>query len=215
MARAQKKEKLNIFLMKEGTSELGALRSGLSGLRNIPISITMGFSGVISVRRSDQLPPRWVEFIKAGTDGSIGDLKNQNCGAVISLGASGRTFCITFGSGFHWIDDQKVERRFGMMVTLNSVHPEWIRSVDREEFDIITRTTRSQTSVRSSIENFGMDVQRDLVRSVSGQPENQEFAAHVAGGDSLTLSAPIKFEQLASKCSEALATSREARYKER
>ena len=111
---------------------------------------------------------------------------------------------MAFGAGRHWIDDGAIVRRFGMMVTLNTVHPDRIRSVDREEFETIQRKTRSQTSVSSNLDNFGLDVQRDLVRSVTGQPENQAFGKHVTGADNLILSAPITFSQLADKCGEAL-----------
>lgn len=74
-----------------------------------------------------------------------------------------------------------------MIVTLNVVHPDRIRSVDREEFDKIQRKTRSQTSISSNIDSFGLNIQRDLVRSVAGQPEDTTFAAHVTGADNLIM----------------------------
>lgn len=80
-----------------------------------------------------------------------------------------------------------------MIVTLNVVHPDRIRSVDREEFDTIQRKTRSQTSISSNIDSFGLNIQRDLVRSVTGQPEDTTFAAHVTGADNLIMSAAVTF----------------------
>jgi uncharacterized protein (TIGR04141 family) len=102
-----------------------------------------------------------------------------------------------------------------MLVTLNTVHPDRIRSVDREEFETIQRKTRSQTSVSSSIENFGIDVQRDLVRSVTGQPEDVSFAKNVTGADNLIMIAPITFAQLGDKCAEALGHFQSDAYKTR
>jgi uncharacterized protein (TIGR04141 family) len=215
MPRKPRKEKLNIFLMKEGSDAASALRADVRGLKILPISPRFSFSGEIKFRRSNSNPPRWHTFVQSGAEKRIEDLLNQGCGAVIVLTAAERVFCVAFGSGYHWVDEQKIERRFGMMVTLNAAHPQKIKSVDREEFDIINRVTRSQTSVSSGIENFGMDVQRDLVRSVAGQPEDEAFAAYVSGADSLTLSAPIKFGELAAKCAEALTVFRQTRYRER
>ena len=102
-----------------------------------------------------------------------------------------------------------------MLVTLNSVHYKKIRSVDREEFDTINKMTRSHTSVSSSIDDFGLNVQRDLVRSVTGEPEDTTFALHVTGSDSLILHGPIQFDKLHEKCREAFRLFLMTTYKER
>jgi uncharacterized protein (TIGR04141 family) len=113
------------------------------------------------------------------------------------------------------IDEAQIVRRFGMKVTLNVVHPERIRSVDREEFDTIQRKTRSQTSVSSNIDSFGLNIQRDLVRSVTGQPEDATFAAHVTGADNLIMNVAVTFEQLGDKCAQTLAHFSTNRYRNR
>jgi hypothetical protein len=131
------------------------------------------------------------------------------------LSAAGRVFAVAFGFGRHWIDEAQIVRRFGMIVTLNVVHPDRIRSVDREEFDTIQRKTRSQTSISSNIDNFGLNIQRDLVRSVTGQPEDTTFAAHVTGADNLIMSAAVTFERLGDKCAQALAQFNTNHYRDR
>jgi uncharacterized protein (TIGR04141 family) len=133
----------------------------------------------------------------------------------LSILVDDRVFCVAYGSARHWIKDENIERRFGMLVTLNSVHYKKIRSVDREEFDTINKMTRSHTSVSSSIDNFGLNVQRDLVRSVTGEPEDTTFALHVTGADNLILHGPIQFDKLSEKCREAFRFYRETTYKER
>jgi uncharacterized protein (TIGR04141 family) len=131
------------------------------------------------------------------------------------LTAAGRIFAIAFGFGRHWIDEAQIVRRFGMIVTLNVVHPDRIRSVDREEFDTIQRKTRSQTSTSSNIDSFGLNIQRDLVRSVTGQPEDATFAAQVTGADNLIMSVAVTFEQLGDKCAQAFAQFSTNRYRDR
>ena len=160
-------------------------------------------------------PPSWRQFVQSGTDQDLRLLLNQSASCLIALSAGGRVFAVSFGFARHWIEESRIARRFGMIVVLNTVHPDRIRSIDREEFETIQRKTRSQTSVSSSIENFGLNVQRDLLRSVTGQPENQEFAKHVTGADNLIIAVPITFDQLGDKCRESLDYFENDAYRER
>lgn len=215
MPRGPKKHRLSIFLTKEGTTRTQAVRQDIPGLSSLAISAEFDFSGEIYVKTSYPNPPSWFGFITQGTQEAMPDLRTQSSGALVVITAEDRVFCIVWGNGRHWLDERTIERRFGMIVTLNTVDPAQIRTVDREEFETITRMTRSQLSVSSTIDSFGLDVQRDLVRSVTGTPENRDFAAHVTGADNLILHVPITFGQLGNKCREALGHYREDRYKQR
>jgi uncharacterized protein (TIGR04141 family) len=215
MARGPKKQRLNIFLLKEGATVAQSLRGDVGGLSVVAIHPGLDFVGQIASKGTPANPPRWQQFVQSGSPQALGLLLNQSASCVISLLTEDRVFAITFGFGRHWIDETLIVRRFGMIVTLNVVHPEKIRSVDREEFDTIQRKTRSQTSVSSSLDSFGLNIQRDLVRSVTGQPEDQSFADHVTGADNLILSASIRFDQLGRKCSEALRHYFSERYRDR
>mgnify|MGYP005852186223 CR=1 FL=1 len=215
MPNGPRNQRLNIFLFKEGTTREQALRDDVGQLAHVPISAGLNFEGEIITKGTPPNPPRWRQFVQSGTDQQLGPLFNQSASCLIVLSAHGRVFAVSFGFARFWIDETRIVRRFGMIVTLNTVHPDRIRSVDREEFETIQRKTRSQTSVSSSMENFGLNVQRDLVRSVTGQPEDQNFARHVTGADNLILSAPITFVQLGDKCGEALEHYGRDAYRER
>jgi uncharacterized protein (TIGR04141 family) len=197
-------QRLNIFLFKEGTTPAQVLRDNVDNLSIAPIAAGLAFEGEIITKGSSPNPPRWLQFVQSGTGQSLGVLVNQSASCLIVLSVQDRVFAIAFGFARHWIDDTRIVRRFGMIVTLNVVHPDRIRSVDREEFETIQRKTRSQTSVHSSMENFGLNVQRDLIRSVTGQPEDQAFAHHVTGADNLIIGAPLTFDELGYKCAAAL-----------
>jgi uncharacterized protein (TIGR04141 family) len=202
--RGPRNQRLNIFLFKENVTRARAVRGDVAYLSTTSVSARCGFEGEIITKGTPPNPPRWKQFVQSGADQDLGLLLNQSASCLVVLSARNRAFAVAYGTARHWIDDGAIVRRFGMMVTLNTVHPDRIRSVDREEFETIQRKTRSQTSVSSNLDNFGLDVQRDLVRSVTGQPENQAFGKHVTGADNLILSAPITFSQLADKCGEAL-----------
>ena len=208
-------QRLNIFLFKEGTAQDQVLREDVGNLAVAPISADVNFMGEIITKGTPPNPPRWKPFVQAGTTQELGPLTNQTASCLVVLSAHGRVFAVSFGFARHWIDETRIVRRFGMIVTLNSVHPDRIRSVDREEFETIQRKTRSQTSVSAGMENFGLDVQRDLLRSVTGQPEEQDLARHVTGADNLIITAPISFAQLGDKCGEVLERYNRDTYRER
>jgi uncharacterized protein (TIGR04141 family) len=213
--RGPRNQRLNIFLSKEGITRALAVREDVANLATVSISARCGFEGEIITKGTPPNPPRWKQFVQSGSDENLGLLLNQSASCLVVLSTRGRTFALAFGAARHWIDDSAIVRRFGMIVTLNTVHPDRIRSVDREEFETIQRKTRSQTSVSASLDNFGLDVRRDLVRSVTGQPENQAFGKHVTGADNLILSAPITFAELAAKCGETLDQYGRTSYRER
>lgn len=215
LARGPRNQRLNIFLFKEGTDRAQVLREDVGNLSTAPISDGLAFEGEIITKGAPPNPPRWRQFVQSGTEQDLGPLLNQSASCVVVLSAHGRVFAATYGFARYWIDETRIVRRFGMIVTLNTVHPDRIRSVDREEFETIQRKTRSQTSVSSSMESFGLNVQRDLVRSVTGQPEDRNFARHVTGADNLIISAPITFSQLGDKCGEALHHYGRDTYRER
>lgn len=215
MARAPKKQRLNIFLIKAGVAIDQIVRDDAGPLERRTIRQGFNFDGVILTKGTPANPPSWIRFVQQGAEAPLGLLFNQSASGLILVTAADRIFAIAFGFARHWIDDAKIVRRFGMLVTLNVVHPDRIRSVDREEFDTIQRKTRSQTSTSSSIDSFGLNIQRDLVRSVTGQPEDASFAAHVTGADNLIMSVAIGFEQLGDKCAQALAQFNTNRYRER
>lgn len=215
MAKGPKKQRLNIFLIKEGTAIDKVARSDVGSLKQHAIRDGLTFSGVIFTKGTTANPPAWISFVQSGSSTPLGPLLSQSASALLLLNVSGRVFAIAFGFGRHWIDETLIVRRFGMLVTLNVVHPDGIRSVDREEFDTIQRKTRSQTSTSSNIDSFGLNIQRDLVRSVTGQPEDTNFAAHVTGADNLIMNVAVTFEQLGNKCVQALTEFGKTRYRDR
>lgn len=179
MARRPREQRPNIFLMKESTSPSDVVRGDIEGLVRIPIANGFDFAGEIVVKASHPNRPRWFDFIQSGTASPLGSLSNQSASCLVVLSMGDPVFAIAFGHGRHWIDDARIVRRFGMITTLNTVDSDRIRSIGREEFETIQRKTRSQTSTSAKMENFGLDVQRDLMRSVTGQPQDPRGASRV------------------------------------
>ena len=62
-----------------------------------------------------------------------------------------------------------IEPRFGLRTALNGVDVDQVRSVDRKTLDAVSMYTREQASRESSFNVFDMNVQRDLLRSITGE----------------------------------------------
>src|SRR5216684_589528 len=130
MPRGPKNQRLNIFLMKEGTDRASVIRDDVEGLSTVPIAEGLDFAGEIYVKGTPPNPPRWRQFVQSGSQQQLGLLLNQSASCLIVISKADRVYAITFGFGRYWIDDRRIVRRFGMIVTLNTVHPDRIRSVD-------------------------------------------------------------------------------------
>ena len=102
-----------------------------------------------------------------------------------------------------------------MMVTLNAVEENSLRSVDREEFEAQQRKTRTQTSVQSDIGQFGLDVRSDLLRSVTGRPEDSDGAEQLTGSDSLHASVRIEFADIPAKLEQFNALAESTAYRDK
>lgn len=111
---------------------------------------------------------------------------------------------ICFGHIHLALNDDAFERHFGLKVTLNSVPRRGIRSLDLATPDAVTFQKRVQASRDSDIQDFGVDMLRDLARVAGGTPSNGDFAKFLAGRDSLSITCRVKSDELQGKCEEIL-----------
>jgi uncharacterized protein (TIGR04141 family) len=119
------------------------------------------------VKVNDPHPPPWVSFF----DGAVDDLsgvQGSSTSAVLLVRTGGRTFAIAFGFGRILLQPGTTDDRFRPWVTLNAVDHTQIRSVDRETLDSPAPHSQIQARKAASITEFGLDVDQDLLRAVTG-----------------------------------------------
>jgi uncharacterized protein (TIGR04141 family) len=184
-------------------------------LKKIPIKQGYDFSGAIFSRPSHANSPKWLNFINEGISSQIVDLKNSQASALLIIKAARRHFALSFGSAWQWLDESKIERRFGLIAALNCISDEKIKVVDAQQIDSLARSTRSQISHSSEISSFGLDITRDLMKAVSGRPNSKSIGTNVTGSDALRVSCKIEFADLGKKCAQLLNLSRKETYKEK
>ncbi len=77
-------------------------------------------------------------------------------------------------------------------MTLNSIAKgSTIRSIDKTTFDALSRQSREQTSRDASVADFGLDLDRDLLRAVTGVPEDRTLGNRMAGRDAVAVSVHV------------------------
>jgi uncharacterized protein (TIGR04141 family) len=184
-------------------------------LHKVSLKGDLDFSGAVFFRPSHASEPKWLGFVNEGTVSKIVGLKNSQANALLVIKAAKRYFAVSFGNSWQWLDESKIERRFGLIAALNCISDEKIKTVDAQQIDSLARSTRAQISHSSEISSFGLDVARDLMKAVSGRPSSTDIGTNVMGSDALRISCKIAFPELGRKCSQLLSLSRKETYREK
>ena len=184
MPRKPRLQKLTVFLLKEGTTREQALRDhdAATGHRVPAISEE---HDVLFVASTPPHAPSWARYVAPHTRGDLDDLLTASSSAVLLIEAAERLFAVTFGQGRHLLDLESYEQDFGLKVVLNTVAPNQLKSVDAKTIEETTLHTRRDASRDSSFAAFGLDVSRDLLRAVTGTPQDETLAHRLTGSDAL------------------------------
>lgn len=205
---------LTIYLLKSSVSRARDAVEEPDELRSFPVRIG-GSAGTLFVKPSNVVPPTWVGFFEGHVDLRDVLLRTASSSAVLVLPVSGRWMAVTFGYGRHLLMQGAWEPNFGLRVTLNSIDDASIRSIDRKSFDAIARHTREEASRAGSIEQFGLNVEEDLLRAVVGKPEDGTLARTMAGMDALTVTAAVSLPDLPGHIERYQGQWRKRGYRER
>ncbi len=157
--------------------------------------------------------PVWLPFLREGANNLDDDLVASGAGAVLFIEVERRIVAVCFGHVHLALDDDAFERRFGLKVVLNTVPRTQLRTLDLTTPDANAFQRRLQASVDSDLNEFGVDVIRDLARVAGGTPSEAAFARVAAGKDSLSLSCEVAPDTLAAKCGEAVVRYRQRTYR--
>lgn len=232
-AAGKKRIALNLYLLKENPDstskglwsqkEFLARPAGNSGKAS-PIKVaehrlgTTGEFGTLYIRKPvTESEPEWIDFVRKGlADPSpLAKLKNRSVSAILLIEHSGRQFVLAFGHGRFMIEPRLIEDRFGIRVVLNSISPDEVASIDRQTFDASPKISRVQTIKASSVSDFMVSPEQDLLRGLVGftKPEYKKaLGGLIAGIDSFKTSLPIDLSGLPELLRVALERSESKDY---
>lgn len=175
---------LTIFLLrKEYKTSTDALNESLKA-HQIPLDGNT--FATLYVKKSADKAPAWASFFQDQVAPSLlGTVKSTS--AALFLAVDERIFVLTFGYGRFLLKPECYEERFGLLATVNSVRPDALRSMDTRAF-VDDQNSRVQTGQEASAYEFGIDIERDLVRAIVGKPTDTSLGSRLSGADSLTAS---------------------------
>jgi uncharacterized protein (TIGR04141 family) len=102
-------------------------------------------------------------------------------------------FVVSFGLGRHLMHSGVIEDRFGLRVVLNSVDPGSLRSIDKTTLGSVPKHTREQIGKDSIAGDFGIDIEQDLISSVTGKSKSnyERLGRTISGRDALSVSSKV------------------------
>jgi len=197
MARTKDKKvwPLTIFLIKPGLSQKDAL-ADREDLLEIPVRHGKRSIGRLVVKRPQDSAPTWARLFEGHADLRGLGLRNRSTAAVLFTRRGGSLFALTFGYGRHLLEPGTWVENFGLKTTLNMVESDKIRSIDRKRFDELTTLTREQASRAGSVEQFGLDMEKDVLRALVGTPRDRKLGQSVAGLDALVARVECELKDL-------------------
>ncbi len=206
--------KLSILLIKDSVTTFAGALKDASKLNKQSLKPATQYTGEFYYASVHKRSPTWEAFVAPVLDAKINGLFNASVSAVLFVRAKGRIFAITFGYGRNLLKPECCEVDFGLKAALNRIHHERVRSLDVRTHEDLVLTTRKQTSRNSEVGSFGLDVARDLLRAVTGEPSDPAFGTRITGADSLTINAAISAGGLGKKCEQVLDAYEDDEYKQ-
>lgn len=202
----RRKEKLSIYLVKPGIE--GNLFKVIDLEKSKPpIEMEVqGLEATLYVKKEPpKPPPPWTKLFTDHQDlpeDLFGGRKAVGAALVVKINES--LFVLTFGTGFHLLKNESIERDFGLRVTLNSVDPDKLRSLDKASYDHNPLNSRTQSSIDLGVFDLDVDSEMDMLYAVTGVSRISVFGSHVTGRDALTLVLEVSLNGLKEVLTECL-----------
>ena len=210
-----KQRHLTLFLLRSSVKDIkGALDPDKAIEKEYDLPSVGGrlYIGKITTKE-----PKWFTFVREALTGDekLPAYKNSTVSAALFFKAKGRWCASTFGFGRYFLKSDSYELDFGLKATLNTIDPARLRTLDMRTFEEATVHTRQQASRNSSLDAFNVDIVRDVLGAVTGEPKDRKFGKRLAGRDALTVDAAIQVKGLPDYGAMLIEAYQSHAYKER
>jgi len=182
---------LTVFLIKP--DQVAALEKALLTLGGGLIPLTAPLDGVFVPLASFGAEPKWVEAVQSVIQAPITvDMHSKSPAGLLVVKRPAGTFIVTFGHGWMKLEDSWLERDFGRRVALNAIPKDQVIEIKAEQVFARWHLASERAPRASSVDEFGVEFDRDLVSVVEGIPTlKPSLGKSVRGGTSLRLNLPI------------------------
>jgi uncharacterized protein (TIGR04141 family) len=213
MAQVIRVRTLTIFLVKERVAETEILDpESAADCDATPVSVGSKQLGTLFTKQTPTTPPSWLKFF-ADASSPLPKLRRSSVAAAFITRAGGRFFVVVFGQGRHLIKSGACEERFGLRVTLNSVDPNSLRAVDVSTLEANPFHGTRQASREATLGEFGINLDQDILRAVTGRPRDEQIGRRMTGIDSLSVRVRVNLSTLTSLLKRYLRVSEDDGYR--
>ncbi|GAA2053405.1 DUF6119 family protein [Williamsia deligens] len=196
--------RLTFHLLRDGVVEFDDARDPDKPGLIADLDPSSGIDGRFYYTEPRPSVPRWVGFVQPALQANLVTVRSSSTAGLLLLRTSGRMFALTFGYGRSLLDLSKIEYQFGLRVALNRIDPRQIRGLDTKTFEDLVVSTSTQASKSAELPTFGVDIATDILRAVTGEPRDRDFATRIAGSDSLIMGVKEPVSKLPEICDDLL-----------
>ena len=192
--------KLSIYLIKQEVAAVDELiiSEEARKLGEIPEV------GKVYYKPSNSSIPSWItSFFKNSI--KIEDVFSANARAVLICRITVnedeneiiKTFALTWGHGKKLLEENVIEEDFGLKVVLNTIKVDGLRRIKKVNIGGNHKSSNEQLPLKSRITDFGFDLERDLLGTITGQSvDNTYVTGMITGGDLLSLTAKVDISNI-------------------
>ena len=208
MAKVKKirKEKLSIYLTRDASKPDSDVIKLENAKQPIELDLPETESARLYIKKQPpKNSPPWTQLFTIDAQVDVSEFgTSSNVGAVFVVRITGATFVLSFGTGFHLLKQESIERDFGLKVTLNSVDPDKLRSLDKASYDHNPLNSRTQSTRDVDIFNLHLDSEMEMLYAVTGTSLVREFGSHVTGRDALTIAVETNLSDIPAILSKSI-----------
>ena len=207
------KNKVAIFLIKDGFTEPKEILEDFDNLKCEEIKSGDELIGTLFYLESKKSEPNWLKkFFNIENIEGI-NFFNSNTRAIFLVKGETRMFALTFGYGKSLLKNDTFEDDFGLFTTLNLVIPGTLRSVDKVNLAQSGKKTREQLGKSGDINDFGIDIEQDLVKMVTGKSKIEDLGGIITGKDSFHVTVDSDFTNISDFLKQYLEYYQKDNYK--
>ena len=206
---------LTVFLLQPEIREFEEAIDSTRPLEQHELRDDLPFEGRLYIEPRAPSVPSWLRFVADGVDGDVGDYLNSSTAAVLLFRVEDRILALTFGFGRNLLADGSYELDFGLKVALNTVNADRLRSVEIKVVEEMVLNRRVQASRGTSPGTFGLDTGRDILRAVTGEPDDTTLAKRVTGADALAIATKVELDEVGLLGERLIEAYQDTRYQQR
>lgn len=179
---AVEKTTVSAYLLKPGA------RDSLERRFKTRSPLTNSLTGWFHLLEAELREPAWLRALSPHlTASSLQNSRGGSPSAVVLIERGPSTFVLTFGHAWMHLDPLWLEPDFGRRVALNAVPPNRVLELNSEQVFARWHVSKERSPSATSIRDFGVALDRDLVAALEGVPSEALFGGVVRGSTSLRM----------------------------